>query len=60
MHRHKWMRLWEEIGGGEARTRFLGDTDKLRGLLRYLVLRRDCGFKNKSLIGPEIYFKGDQ
>lgn len=57
-HRYKWMRLWEELTGGEARTRYMGDTDRLRGLLRYFVLRRYFGFKTKSSWKANLNIKG--
>lgn len=56
--RYKWMRAWEERTGRKARSRRLGDTEKLRRLLRYLVERHGCGFRAKELWGTEISFRG--
>jgi hypothetical protein len=57
-HRYKWMLLWEELTGGEARSRFMGESERLRGLLRYFVLRRNFGFKTESRWKPELDIKG--
>jgi hypothetical protein len=57
-HRYKWMRLWAELTGGEARSRYMGDTERLRGLLRYFVLRRNFGFKVHSQWQSELHIKG--
>ena len=56
-HRYKWMRLWEELTGGEARSRYMGDNERMRGLLRYFALRRKFGFKTKSRWKPELHIK---
>lgn len=57
-HRYKWKCLWEELAGGEARTRYMGETDRLRGLLRYFVLKRYFGFKTKSRWKASLNIKG--
>lgn len=57
-YRGKWMRVWEELSGGTARTRFLGDTERLRGLLGYFVLRRFFAFKTRSKRGRDLDIKG--
>lgn len=57
-HRYKWLRLWEEMTGGQARSRFMGDTDRLRGLLRYFVLRRHFAFKAQAKWKSELDIKG--
>jgi hypothetical protein len=56
--RAKWMRAWEESTGGEAHSRRPRNTEELRGLLRYLVVRRECGFRSKSPWGPNVSFRG--
>jgi len=57
-HRYKWMRLWTELTGGTARSRYMEETDKLRSLLRYFVLKRYFGFKTKSSGKANLNIKG--
>jgi hypothetical protein len=57
-HRYKWMSLWTELTGGTARSRYMGETDRLRGLLRYFVLKRYFGFKTKSRWKANLNIKG--
>jgi hypothetical protein len=56
--RYKWMCLWRERTGGDAYSRRLDDTKKLRGLFEYLVDRRGCGFSSKDTWGSRISFRG--
>jgi hypothetical protein len=56
--RYKWMCLWEELSGGSARSRFMGDTERLRGLLRYFVLKRYFGLKTRSRWKRQLNIKG--
>jgi hypothetical protein len=56
--RFKWMCLWGELSGGNARSRFMGDTERLRGLLRYFVLKRNFGLKTHSEWKRQLNIKG--
>jgi hypothetical protein len=57
-HRYKWMCLWTELTGGEARSRYRGETERLRGLLRYFVLKRNFGFKVRDSWGSNFDIQG--
>jgi hypothetical protein len=58
--RYTLLRSWEaQAFARQARIRRLGETDELRGLIQYLVLRRGCGFRARGLWGGVIGIKGE-